>query len=323
MADNSSTYTKTTDDLPTQPIRISGDTRPIRLKSTAPAKPTAGREKSRLWLLGGLFAGVTVLIALVGLALVVYNFRGFSTLAVGSQPPAAVLVATPVDGSKPGSAVQPLAAGNSGPTPTQVNTTATGTAVPTILNAPVTVLSFNQTQLDAINIQLSDLVLLSPHTTWGEVSTYHDLTGWAKAGTAQALSAAGEQHMSGTGFRSQGASTGTALVTSTVHEFAGSDGAQKGVEIMAGDAKTSLSNNLVMQSTATLRNGAKMSVTLVTGGLRTGTYAVFIASYQNMVVNVAVGGFDSSSTGLDALVKDSRTLGQQMLNQIADAAPLR
>ncbi len=321
MADNSSTYTKTADDLPTQPIRISGDTRPIRLKSTAPAKPSAGREKSRLWLLGGLFAGVAVLIALVGLALVVYNFRGSSTLAVGSQPPAAVLVATPVDGSKPGSAAQLPAAGNSGPT--QVNITATGTAVPTILNAPVTVLSFNQTQLDAFDIQLSDLVLLNPDATWGEVSTYHDLTGWAKAGTAQALSAAGEQHMSGTGFRSQGASTGTALVTSTVHEFAGSDGAQKGVEIMAGDAKTSLSNNLVMQSTATLRNGAKTPVTLVTGGLRTGTYAFFIASYQNMVVNVAVGGFDSSSTGLDALVKDSRTLGQQMLNQIADAAPLR
>jgi hypothetical protein len=61
----------------------------------------------------------------------------------------------------------------------------------------------------------------------------------------------------------------------------------------------------------------------VSGSLRTGTYVYFIASYQNMVVNVAVGGLDASATGLDGLVKDSQTLGQQVLNQIADAAPVQ
>jgi hypothetical protein len=318
MAENSNTYVKLTDDLPTQPIRVSqaaGATRPNKITVD---KPAAGREKSRVWLLGGLFGGTTILIALVGIALVVYNFGDFPTLAPGGQPPAAVSVSTPVDGSKP----QPVAAGISGPT--QVDATATDPAVPTLSNAPVTVLSFNQTQLDAINIQLSDLVLLSPHTTWGEVNTYRDLPGWASAGTAQALSAAGEQHMSGTGFRSQNTSIGTALVTSTVHEFAGSAGAQKGVEIMAADVKTTLTNDLVMQqSTVTLHNGAKAPVTLVSGSLRTGTYVYFIASYQNMVVNAAVGSLDAPATGLDGLVKDSQTLGQQMLNQIADAASSR
>ena len=261
--------------------------------------------------------GATILIAVVGLVWVLYNFGDFPGLAPGGQPPAAVSVSTPVDGSKP----QPLAVGNSGPT--QVAATATDPAVPTLSNAPVTVLSFNQTQLDAINIQLSDLVLLSPHTTWGEVNTYQDLPGWASPGTAQALTAAGEQHMSGGGYRSQNTSSGMVMVTSTVHEFAGGTGAQKGVEIMAADVKTSLTNDLVMQSTVTLHNGAKAPVTLVSGSQRTGTYVYFIASYQNMVVNVAVGGLDASASGLDGLVKDSQTLGQQVLNQIADAAPLR
>ena len=241
-------------------------------------------------------------------------------MAANRQPPAAISVSTPVDGSKP----QPVAAGSGNSGPTQVNATATDPAVPTLSNAPVTVLSFNQTQLDGFNIQLSDLVLLSPRTTWGEVNTYRDLPGWASAGTAQALTAAGEQHLSGSSFRSQNTSGGTAVVTSTVHEFAGSAGAQKGVEIMAADVKTTLTNDLVMQqSTVTLHNGAKAPVTLVSGSLRTGTYVYFIASYQNMVVNVAVGSLDAPATGLDGLVKDSQTLGQQMLNQIADAAPLR
>ena len=92
---------------------------------------------------------------------------------------------------------------------------------------------------------------------------------------------------------------------------------------MAADVKTTLTNAQVMQASLTLLNGATAPVTLVTGSQGTGTYVYFIARYNNTVVNVAAGGFDSSATGLAALVKDCKTLGQQMLNRIAGAAPLQ
>jgi hypothetical protein len=341
MADNSSSNTKSTNDLPTQPIRILGDTRPIRLKPATTGKPKAERGESRPWLLGGLILGTSTLIAIVAVALVVYSRGGFSTLAAGLVAPAPVSAAAPVDESKPSSAVQPPVV-NASPTqvdeskpastvqspvvnasPAQVNATATRPAATTNVNVPVIVFNFNQTQLNSFTIQLSDLVVLDPSTSWGEVSNYRNLADWATPGTAQALSAAGDQHLSGAGFRSQNTAKGTAMVTSTVHEFASIADAQKSVQIMATDAKTTMTNDLVMQSSLTLLNGARAPVTLVTGSQGTGTYAYFIASYNNMVVDVSTGGFDPSSTGLDALVKDCKTLGQQMLNRIAGAAPLQ
>jgi hypothetical protein len=248
-----------------------------------------------------------------------------------------------VNESKPASAVQSPAA-TVVPSPTQAaaataipgpNQAAAATAIPNlpqaaaatltapvsgVSKAPLTALAFDQTQLDSFTIQLADLVVLSPATTWGEVSTYQKLADWATPGTAQALSTAGEQHMSGTGFRSQNISPELAVVTSTVHQFDSKDNAQKGVGIMAADVKTSLTNNLVMQTTVTLRNGVAAPVTLVTGARPAGPCVFFIASYGNMVVNVAVSGVDSSSTGLDALVNDGKTLGQQMLERVAGAA---
>jgi hypothetical protein len=334
MAENSN-YEKSTNDLPTQPIRILGDTRPIRLK------PKAKQGESRPWLLGGLILGTSILIAFVAVALVVYSRGGFSTLAAGLAAPAPVSAAAPVDESKPASTAQPLVV-NASPTqvdeskpastvqspvvnasPAQVNATATSPAAAVNVNVPVIDFNFDQTQLNSFTIQLSDLVVLDPSTTWGEVNNYRNLTDWATAGTLQALSAAGDQHMSGAGFRSQNTAKGTAVVTSTVHEFASIADAQNGMQIMAADVKTTLTNAVVMQSSLTLINGARAPVTLVTGSQGTSTYVYFIASYNNMVVDVSTGGFDTSSTGLDALVKDCKTLGQQMLNRIAGAAPLQ
>ena len=319
MADNSK-YAKSTNDLPTQPIRILGDTRPIRVKPTAAGKPKAEQGESRPWLLGGLILGTSVLIAFVAVALVVYSRGGFSTLAAGLVAPAPVSAAAPVEGAKPASAVPQQTMNSS---PTQVDATLTRPAAAANSNAPAIEFNFDQAQLGSFTIQLSDLVVLDPHTTWGEVSNYRNLADWAAPGTAQALSAAGEQHMSGAGFRSQNTSKGTALVNSTAHEFASIADAQKGAEIMAADVKTTLTNAQVMQASLTLLNGATAPVTLVTGSQGTGTYVYFIARYNNTVVNVAAGGFDSSATGLAALVKDCKTLGQQMLNRIAGAAPLQ
>lgn len=268
-----------------------------------------------------MLVGAAGFIVCVALAYAVYNFGLIPGFSKGGQPPAAVVAATPVDGSKPGGVVQTPAALNTAAT--QVDATATGTPAAAIAAAPVIELNFNQTQLDAFPVQLSDLVVLDPNTTWSEVNTSRNLSDWATAGTAQGLTAAGDQHVSGTGFRSQNTTTGTAMVTSTVHEFASGDAAQKGVAIMAADAKTTLANNLVIQATVTLRNGVTVPVSLVTGSQSTGTYAYFIASYNNMVVNVATGGFDSSPTGLSGLVTDCKTLGQQMLNHIEGAAPLQ
>ena len=165
--------------------------------------------------------------------------------------------------------------------------------------------------------------MLDPSTAWGEVSNYRNLADWATAGTAQALSAAGEQYFSEAGFRSQNTAKGTAVVTSTVHQFASIAGAQKGMQILAADVKTTLTNPQVMQSSLTLLNGARAPVTLVTGSQGAGTYVYFIASYNNLVVDVSTGGFDASSKGVDGLVKDCKTLGQQVLNRIAGAAPLQ
>jgi hypothetical protein len=340
MADNSSSNAKSNDDLPTQPIRILGDTRPIRLKPTAAGKPKAQQVQSGPWLLGGLILGTSVLIAILAVGLVVYNRGGLSRLLAGLAAPAPVSAAAPVDGAKPASAVQPTAV-NSSPTqveatpastqqlpvvnssPTQVEATPTRPAPVANANASAIEFNFAQTQLNSFTVQLSDLVVLDPSTSWGEVSNYRKLADWANAGTAQALSAAGEQHFSGAGFRSQNTSKGTALVTSTVHEFASIADAQKGVEIITADVKTTLTNDLVMQDSVTLLNGAKAPVVLVSGSQGTGTSVFFIARYNNLVVDVSTGGFDSSSTGLNALVKDCKTLGQQMLNQIAGAAPLQ
>ena len=320
MADDSSSNAKSTNDLPTQPIKISGDTRPIRLKPAAAGKPKAEQGESRPWLLGGLILGTSILIAFVAVAVVVYNRGGFSTLAAGLVAPAAVSASAPVDGAKPASAEQPPAVNSS---PTQVNATPTSPAAAANPNAPVIEFNFDQTQLNSFIVQLSDLVVLDPSTGWSEVSNYRNLADWATAGTAQALGAAGDQHFSGAGFRSRNTSKGTALVTSTVHEFASIADAQKGAEIMAADVKTTLSNNQVMQASLTLLNGARAPVTLVTGSQGTGTYVYFIARYNNTVVEVSTGGFDASSTGLGALVKDCKTLGQQVLSRMAGAAPLQ
>ena len=199
MADNSK-YAKSTNDLPTQPIRILGDTRPIRVKPTAAGKPKAEQGESRPWLLGGLILGTSVLIAFVAVALVVYSRGGFSTLAAGLVAPAPVSAAAPVEGAKPASAVPQQTMNSS---PTQVDATLTRPAAAANSNAPAIEFNFDQAQLGSFTIQLSDLVVLDPHTTWGEVSNYRNLADWAAPGTAQALSAAGEQHMSGAGFRSR------------------------------------------------------------------------------------------------------------------------
>jgi hypothetical protein len=343
MSDKSSIYEKPAEDLPTQPIRIAGDTRPIRLKPKEAGKPIAEEGASRPWLLGGLILGTATLIAIVAVVLVVYNRGGFSTLAVDLVAPAPVSASAPVDGSKPANTVQ-LPAATAIPSPTQAaaatalpgpNQAAVATAIPNlpqaaavtstapgsaVSKAPLTALAFDQTQLDSFAIQLADLVVLSPATTWGQVSTYHKLADWATPGAAQALTAAGEQHMSGTGFRSQNTSTEIAAVTSTVHQFYSRDDAQKGVGLMTADVKTTLTSSLVTQTTLTLRNGVTAPVTLVTGSLPAGPSVNFIASYGNMVVNVAVGGADSSPAGLAALLNDGKTLGQQMLERVAGAA---
>ena len=335
MAENSN-YEKSNNDLPTQPVRILGDTRPIRLKSSAAAE----RGESRPWLFGGLILSASVLVAFIAVVLVVFNRGGFSTLAAGLAAPAPVSAAAPVDRTKPASAVQPAAV-NSSPTrvdatptsavqplvvnssPTQVNTTPTRPAPPPNANAAAIKFNFAQTQLNSFTLQLADLVVLDPSTAWGEVSNYRNLADWATAGTAQALSAAGEQYFSEAGFRSQNTAKGTAVVTSTVHQFASIAGAQKGMQILAADVKTTLTNPQVMQSSLTLLNGARAPVTLVTGSQGAGTYVYFIASYNNLVVDVSTGGFDASSKGVDGLVKDCKTLGQQVLNRIAGAAPLQ
>ena len=300
------------------------------------ARTQIRQRTSETWpiILRGMLVGAAIF--LIGIIVVygVYNFGripGFSNN--GEQLPAAVVAATPVEnssptqaaatpvgGSKPSSADQPLAANSS---PTQVDATPTSPAVVANLNAPVIDFNFDQTQLSSFTIQLADLVVLDPSTIWGEVSNSRNLADWATAGTAQALSGVGEQHMSGAGFRSQSAAKGTAMVTSTVHEFASVADAQKGIQIMTVDAKTTLGNAQVTQTSLTLSNEARAPVTLVTGSQGTGTYVFFIASYNNMVVNVSTGGFDSSSTGLEALVNDCKTLGQQMLNRISGAAPLQ